>query len=484
MSNGTTTRTFGEVARASMLALTLASAVFAGCTSTHTQRCIPGQAAGCSCDDGRAGAQTCSPEGTFDACTCSSCADGASYACACADGRTGLATCEGGAVGACTCLDVMLTPCTPGARSACSCEGNSGSMLCGDDRRFGACVCGNTCEPDTAVACRCLSGHDGVTTCVDGRWSVCACVVPDAAYEYPDAFVPEGSDAFVPDAGPLPEPECPACGCEPEITEATLPPATSFDLGVDLVQLFAFAEGYVAVTTSGLTQVGRDGAVVTTRTTDTIHQAVRVGEWVVVERTSDLDVWTSTLELVRSVPLTAACSTLSPLPCGRVACSNLDRVVVLDLVTGERLEGPRAFGGFPVPDHAAATNNGQYVRLEGATVSVVRGASVDPVIAVGPRYALTVWGSVLSLEGCQSLELDRCLVTTVARSRYTPTAVWGRDGAFHAYDGQLYRLDPETGVETFTASTDLGPLLAYDPWSRTVLAKARFGTAVRAIPLP
>lgn len=54
-----------------LLTLTLLAALDAGCTKKALS-CVPGQSAACVCVDGRSGAQTCNPDGTYAACVCQS----------------------------------------------------------------------------------------------------------------------------------------------------------------------------------------------------------------------------------------------------------------------------------------------------------------------------------------------------------------------------------------------------------------------------
>jgi hypothetical protein len=49
----------------------LVAVALGACQTTSVQMtCVPGASAACACTDGRAGAQLCGKDGTFEACVC------------------------------------------------------------------------------------------------------------------------------------------------------------------------------------------------------------------------------------------------------------------------------------------------------------------------------------------------------------------------------------------------------------------------------
>ncbi len=87
-------------------------------------RCVAGASAACVCADARTGAQVCTSDGAFGACSCSGaagprCVENASAACTCTDGRTGAQVCTAvGAYAPCVCLSTSPPDAAPVDQSA------------------------------------------------------------------------------------------------------------------------------------------------------------------------------------------------------------------------------------------------------------------------------------------------------------------------------------------------------------------------------
>ena len=472
-----------------------------GCAErAATARCVPGMAATCICRDGRAGAQACTSEGTFAACACDGCAEGQAYRCACRDGRAGLATCEGGVVQTCACFDPLPEPCLAGARRACECaDASEGSQRCEADGRFGACVCGMSCESGSAVACACADGRSSVARCEGSSWGVCLCPEPDAAVDIPNDDA--GADAPVAppiDAGLPPEPSCPACGCETIEPTIAPGPRRTLHAGAEYPQWFVTEEGYVGVRAGDVILLDREGVVRATHVAPARRYYVGASATersLVVWTHTEIEVLSPALELVRTIALRSPCRLGVVLPCRRLVC--VDRTTVTyDLSTGAWTLGassiePDGFDlwsaerGHAVPDRDAFIRNtwpdSTYVRWVDGSLRVT---AVFPstVVAVGPGLAITVSGEIRSLEGCGEEGSTGCFALVGSVGHDLARAAWG-DGSFYVVRGfVLERLEVDTGALSTLEVGFPGSQLLYDPWSRSVIG-VDYAT-VGVVPVP